>query len=117
MTEYKSRGYAMAKLSEKEVLNLCEDYKAGATIRALVDKYGISYLQIWRILDGQAWRKVTEGESILRGKTGPMPPEQIRQIRREYADGETQTVIAARHGITQSMVSAIISRKTYRKVE
>lgn len=104
-----------AKLTEESVRNLCKDYEAGANIPELVEKYGISNSRVWKIINGYAWIDVTGGKSIARVKKRTIPRETILKIRKEYASGDLQRVIAERYGITQSQVSEIISNKTYKK--
>lgn len=42
--------------------------------------------------------------------------EQVRDIRRRYANGERQVVIGERYGIAQSTVSAIVRYEAYAHV-
>jgi len=40
----------------------------------------------------------------------------VRDIRRRYAKGEVQTVLAAEYGITQVQISSVVRRRTWKHV-
>jgi HNH endonuclease len=69
-------------------------------------------------------------ECIAKGRNSPPPPrppgkrgsgaklsdDQVRDVRRRIATGESQTSIAKRFGVDQVVISLIVRHKTYRDV-
>lgn len=54
------------------------------------------------------------GESVAQAK---LTERDVRAIRQACADGEPQRSIARRYGVTQTLISRILLRKTWRHVE
>lgn len=48
----------MAKLTDRDVLALREDFSAGVTRRDLAAKYGISYYTVWDITTRRSWTHI-----------------------------------------------------------
>lgn len=60
-------------------------------------------------------------ETLCRGERngggGKLTEAQVREIRRRHQHGTTQVALAAEYGVTQSLVSAIIRRASWRHVD
>lgn len=61
-------------------------------------------------------RVVTHVENMLTATSTKMTAEKVREIRARYADGETQTALAAEFGIRQTNVSMIVNQQTWKDV-
>lgn len=46
-----------------------------------------------------------------------LDPDEVREIRQRYADGEPRRDLANRFGLTPSAISAIVLRRTWRHVD
>src|SRR5262249_31552865 len=65
---------------------------------------------------GRAWQGRAHTEETLRKMTGvnsPLTPEQVREIRRRYATGESRQSLAEAYGVHPATVWNIIKRKTW----
>ena len=51
-----------------------------------------------------------------RHRPGRLTDEQVREIRRRAADGESQEALGNRFGLTQSHISLVAGRRRYRHV-
>jgi group I intron endonuclease len=65
---------------------------------------------------GQAWQGRAHTEETLRKMTGvnsPLTPEQVREIRRRSAAGESSQSLAEAYGVHRATIWNIIKRKTW----
>jgi len=51
-----------------------------------------------------------------RGSKTKLTAQQVREIRRSYADGETQKALAIRYGVAKGNISYIVTGKTWKHV-
>lgn len=116
-----------AKLSEEQVKDVFTLWNNGKTQEEIADLYGVSGTTIHAIIAGRNWKHVPRPR--LRqpprvhvwGSKHPnskLTDDKVREIRRLHAaGGYTFAALARRYGVSLSLVSKIVKRKTWRHVE
>lgn len=103
-----------AKLSERQVLLLRKAYAKGTTMAVLATRAGVDLGTLWSLLKGRTWHHV--GGPILsdRRLNCRVNDEQVLDIRRRHAVGESLNRLAKAFGLSKHGVWAIVQRKTWR---
>ncbi len=104
-----------SKLTLEQAMEIRRRYNAGETGASLGEKFGISESTVHHIGCGRKWSYADEsGEQKpakrKRSRWSKLTPEDVRDIRKRRARGETQVSIAARYKIDPTTVSAIVHR-------
>jgi DNA-binding CsgD family transcriptional regulator len=94
-----------ARLSEEEARIVHEMYSQGDSQQAIADKLSISQSAIGFVLRGRTWKHL--GLKTRARPKGKLTEEQVREIKRLLAQGETLAAIAARYDIGFGTVSKI----------
>ncbi|WP_460775355.1 hypothetical protein [Microbacterium sp. GXF7504] len=93
-------------LSTEQVEEILSRSAAGDSRAELAAAFGVS---VWTI--DSVRRGATKGADRKR-ETG-FADEDVRMMRRAYAEGATQTELAAKYGTSQQVVSNIVRGRTY----
>lgn len=108
-----------AKLTQEISDKIRERFNSGATQLDICAEFGISIRTLDDIVRGRRWADGTQAQCESRKfgdhhKDAKLTCDDVRVIRRTYAGGGIyQREIANRYGISQTVVSAIIRRKTW----
>lgn len=112
-----------SKLTAADVVALRQDYIAGMPRKEIAAKFGLSPYSVNDYVSGRSWRHITEGpsEAELRGarrlKIGAkISPDDVRDIKRRIAAGETGISIAALYNVHKATISNIKTGKTWRDI-
>jgi DNA invertase Pin-like site-specific DNA recombinase len=100
-----------AKLTKSAVRAIRRLYLDGLSQYEIAARFSISQSNVSLIVTGQCWSHVPREFLALRPakKTDQkLDPDKVRQIRRRYADGETQTAIARDYGVRSTTISELI---------
>lgn len=114
----------MHKLTDEQVLNIRKEFATGSpTVRGLGKRYGVSGSTIGAIVRGRTWTHLnsewTPTQSFAMRRVGErhanskFTENDIRNIRKQFDDGVTQTAIAIQFGVPQGTISNIILRKSW----
>lgn len=104
----------MARFSEQQCIEMTLRYESGETQASIAAEFGTYQGVIGKIV--RARTRVDGRYRRRRGSSTPnskLTDDQVRDIRRRYSAGETQTALASEFGIAQSNISKIIRRVTY----
>lgn len=115
------------KVTAAQVLEMRELYEAGGwTYKALAEKYGVSIRCVSQIMDGSSWKSVTGGipvseERRISGRimsNRKLTKDDVIAIYTEYMTdkGALQEELAKRYGVGQSVISSIVTGRTWSKV-
>lgn len=100
----KGSAHGNSKLTERQVDEIRSRYAAGGiTQRELGMRYGITQAAISQIILGR--RRSENSHRILKPRSKRLSPEAREAMVKEYRNGVTQVVLAAKYGVTQSAVS------------
>lgn len=114
--------HGMAKLTQEQVLDIRRRAAAGETQQSIADRHGISFQNVSLVALGKTWSypgaaPLPEGQDRRRrGAANPrakLSGADVREIRRRYANGETQKSLAVAFGVSQSNVSVVVRRETW----
>lgn len=103
-----------AKLTEADIVAICERYNAGRNHYELADEFGVCRPVITEILQGKLWPHVPRPQLNLRPKN-TIQREDAEEIRRLCRAGVRQVDIAEMFGIKQVTVSAIKTGRLWRQ--
>lgn len=115
-----------AKLTEADIHKIRRLRADGATLDSLAEQFGVSKPVIAKIARCELWTHVkTQWDAFLTANaaklaisnTSSLTEDDVRQIRKRYADGERVNDIAAHYGLTRNSIHSIATRKTWRHVE
>jgi hypothetical protein len=125
-TRIKGAAQGAAKLNEARVLEMRRKYAQGRTINSLAKEYGVSSSTAVHVLTGKSWKHVKTPLGDPPPKFNPrhsdnrknakISEEQVREIRKRSAAGETGMSLSAAFGISQPAVSAIVTRRNWPNV-
>lgn len=116
------------KLTAAQVLEMRELYESdsGWTYKALAGKYGVSIRCVSQIMDGSSWKSVTGGipvseERRISGRimsNSKLTKDDVVAIYKEYMTNKdsVQEELAKRYGVGQSVISSIVTGRTWSKV-
>lgn len=115
------------KVTAAQVLEMRELYEAGGwTYKALAEKYGVSIRCVSQIMDGSSWKSVTGGipvseEKRISGRimsNSKLTKDDVIAIYTEYMndDNVLQEDLSRRYGVSQSVISSIVTGRTWSKV-
>jgi DNA invertase Pin-like site-specific DNA recombinase len=108
----------MAKLTDADVVEIRRLYATGLfSYYTLAPKFGITPTNCWRIVNRKLWAHLPSPEiSILRPKS-KLTEANVIEIRALHASGGfTHEAIAAKFGVTRSVVTNIVNRKKWTHV-
>ncbi len=111
-----------ALLTEKSVLQICDDYSSGESSNDLAARFGVSLPLIHAVISGRAWKHVTRElkprrKSGSRGVRHPrckLTEEDVRAIRVRCDSGEKLADIAIDYSVNVSCVQAIGARRSWK---
>jgi len=118
-------GIPWAKLTNTEITNIRELYTTGEYSQTDLAKiFNVTRENIREITKGVTWRAQHDGEHIHRPKeliyvgerngNATLTPADVLSIREEYAKGGiSQQKLGERYGVTQMLISKIITRKLW----
>lgn len=106
-----------AKLTEDQVREIRQRYaEGGVTQTALGAEYGITYPVVNKIVRGEIWTHV-DGARTERGHAQKLTADQVREIRRRYAEGGVSLrALGAEYGVHNSAISKIVNNKIWTHV-
>lgn len=104
----------IGKLTADQVRDIRARVAAGEKRRAVADAFGVHNSTITGILRGKIWLEVP-------GTIGPdarakLNPDKVREIRALVRAGEEKQAVAARFGVSGSLVGAIMAGRIWAKV-
>jgi hypothetical protein len=113
-----------AKLCEEDILPICELYDWGDTIKDIAEMYGVSANVIGTVVRGKSWRHIPREPRPGRKRSTPcrwapaakLRPDDVREIRRRYAAGESCGQIAEDYPVDPSSIAAAATRRTWRSI-
>jgi uncharacterized protein (DUF433 family) len=111
------------KLTATDVLAILERVAAGQPQLDLAVEYQIGTSAISGIVRGRSWRSLTGGvrrsapprPGGLNGQ-GKLSPVSVQAILDQVAAGDSQRTIAARYGISRSVVSDIVCGRSWQRL-
>jgi hypothetical protein len=116
-------------LTPEQVQDIRRDVLCGMLLRIVALKYRVCAGTVSAIMCGKVWSHLPLPPDLV-GVTRPnnqskgtdtslakMSEITVREIRRCFANGESQPSLAARFGISQTTVSCIVLRKTWKHVD
>ena len=98
------RGAANRKLPLNAGRQIVAEYRDGASLNALAAKYGVSAVAIRHALKQQGEPRRRRGGIIK-----DFSDDQREEMARMWKAGESQTLIGARFGVTQTVISRVLS--------
>jgi hypothetical protein len=96
--------------AEAPVRDVRARYAAGETLSALSRQIGVARSTLREVVNGRCWQDASVPATPKRRPTKKLTAGDITEIRRRYAAGERQVVIAAAFAIHQGHVSTIVRR-------
>lgn len=110
-------GTGLAMISYKDAYDLRVMYRDGAKLQDIADKYGLAFGTVYPIVMGRAYRHAPFPENYTFGNRArkPLTAEELLDIRAMLARGDTQSSIAEKHGIAQSIISRINTGARHRQ--
>lgn len=113
-----------ARLSNKEVLQICESLAAHERCTDIAVRFGVAPFVIESIKAGKTWRSVTAAFDIeqfkfrsLRHVRNATPVKlnanQVAEIRRRLSNRESSVILSREYGVTVSMISTIKHHKSW----
>lgn len=112
-----------AKITFEQAKEIVRRYHEGETGRALGDEFGLTYMAINSIVLGRSWKGASAdyaGAKNLKRRgerLSKLTHEDVREIRKKIAKGESQGAVASKYDIDRSTVSAIITGRRWRHVK
>jgi len=114
-----------AKLTEEQAVEARALYGAGVSQAEIAGRFGVSQPTIFGLVSGRTWKHLgppiskPRGHNHVGAKNGrsKITEADVREMRRAYVGGETQTSIAARYGMSQVTVSKIVRHESWRHVD
>lgn len=107
-----------SQFGDADIAAMAKMYEGGATLKTVGEKYNIDLSYVATLIKGHhgvdTRSRVPRGLNSVNGK---LSDDQVREIRRRRAAGESQHSLAREFGVTQPTVSAIIRRKTFAYLE
>jgi hypothetical protein len=115
-----------AKLTEADIPTIRGFYRAGYSILEIADRFGLSGTAIRLILVGQTWAHVPDPLGPLAMRSSSARPddgggvkltlEKVAELRRLKTEGVSHKALAARFGVSLSMVNKIVQGRAWRAV-
>jgi hypothetical protein len=105
----------LSKLTADQVVEIRRLRMERWSITRLAKKFSVDPSLVARIVTGQIWVHV-DGPVAPPGKMTKVTEADVIAIRASHAAGESGIALAARYGISPSMVSLIVKRKTWAHV-
>ena len=89
-------------LTEEQKISICLEYKQGALMSDLKDKYDLFYIEVRDVLRdcGAEWRETGEARRLLKDKES--------EIVARYVGGESLRSLAPAYGVDRSVIKRII---------
>jgi transposase len=120
-TSCRGRRNARNTMSEEDVLGIRRAAVSGESQASIAERYGITQGTVSQIVRGERWGWL-EGAPIFPARAkefanATLNEEKVREIRRRYASGEKQAVLAKEYGVTFGNISCIVLRKSWKHVE
>jgi plasmid maintenance system antidote protein VapI len=115
-TDNKGSKNSQAKLTKEQVLEIREKYvTSGATHRKLAEKYGVAVSVIGNIVCGKTWKDCGGPITRTRRLGNRLTEKQVLEIRERYVAGDvSQKNLAEQYGTTQTNISDIVNRKSWK---
>lgn len=114
---------SMAKLTEKNVLSIREQYSiGGVTYKQLAIKHGVSITVIHQVVKGEIWSHVSTDKCTINNRCSgsshfkaKMTEKQVMEILSKYKKGETlQKDLAKEYGVGVTTINSIITRQRWK---
>jgi len=114
-----------AKLSEEDIIPICETWDLGVTIADIAREYGVTDHTVRLVLLGKTWRHVpreprslgTRPEGYVHMPNAKLCGETVMAIRQRYKRGESCGDLAVEYGVDRSTVADAVARRTWRHVK
>lgn len=104
-----------ARLSESQITEIRSLYLSGTPQREIADRYSISRPTVSGIVRGARWAHLPDLIAKHDGRT-PLVADQVIEIRRRYARGESQYVLARSFGVSRPTIAGIVTNRYWRHV-
>lgn len=126
--QQRGEGHHNRKLNMETVREMRRRYAAGeGTTGDLGAEYGVWQATVSSIVRGRLWANVAETDGLqpvinrmlIRSHEahGKLDEVAVIEIRRRYAAGEAQSVLAAEFGVSAPAISSVVRRKTWKHVD
>lgn len=112
-TRCRGSGIHGATLADDLVLEIRHRYANGDPLESLASSFNTTRTNICQIAIGATWKHVG-GPRTRRPKAKRFTAEQVTEIRRRHASGETQLSIAAAFSCRQGSIWKIVSGATWK---
>lgn len=111
----RGEGHGMSKLTEADVLEIRRRRAAGEDFQTIADAFGLSKSNAFDVSRGRIWQHVG-GELAATKPKCKLTADDVLEIRRRVAAGESQKDVAAAFGVGRPVLSQIVSRQRWRHI-
>jgi DNA-binding CsgD family transcriptional regulator len=105
-----------SKLTAEQIIEIRELYRLGTLQRELAERFGINRPTVSQIVTGKRWGHIADSVSVNDGRT-PLTADQVREMRRLYAQGASQYKLATLFGVSRPTVAGIVTRRYWKHVD
>jgi len=106
-----------SKLTAKQIAEIVDLYNAGALQREIGTIAGIAQASVSRVLRRQTWKCVSAERAELRKGGTKLTWADVRALRSAAAQGEANSTLAKRYGISERNVRRIVAGSTWQQSE
>lgn len=109
----------LSKLTAEQAAEARRLRRAGLGREELAARFGLSVSGITKVLSGASWPDLEESpvtERIYVRSNGAVTADDVREIRRRYAAGESQRQLAREYGVSHPTVHNIVHRKSWQAI-
>ena len=121
-TTARGSSHGCAKLDEKDVVKIRDEYARGKTSTThLAKKYGVTSSLISDILNQKSWKHVggARCSKVLKSRRteSKLSPAKVRKIRKQYKSGKwLQKELAQEFGVSPSTVNDVVNHRRWKDV-
>jgi transposase len=103
-----------AKLKNEQVLSIRNRAADGEAHRNLAKEFGVELSTIGAIVMRRSWKHLGGPTGKYRKRV--LNAEQVLEIRRRAATGESQTALSREFGVGHAAINSIVHRRSWRKI-
>ena len=119
-TQCKGETNGLHKLTEKQMLEICDKYLEGKYGPELAKEYGVSSGLIYHITTGLNWKHIVGKEKLEKMRnmnrhySHKLTDKDILDIRKRHSNGEKVSDLAKEYNLATTMVSRIKNMKAWK---
>jgi hypothetical protein len=108
-----TKGRGMAKLTPDQVLEVVRLYESGWRGPRIAEHLAIQQTSVYYVLRNRTYPHVERAPVTIRPPRAKLLPNHIHEIRKRYANGESQRTLAEQYHVSDTAIYRVVNRLAY----